>query len=49
MNTDAEIKSILLDLEIYSLAIARVGSEAVLFDMFQNDFETLMTICMGGE
>ena len=42
---DEEIKSILLDLGLYSLALAYVESEAELFRMFKTDFSNLMRVC----
>ena len=48
MPDDNVIKSILLEMGLYSLAMAYVGSEAELFEMFRDDFETLKTICMKG-
>ena len=45
---DREIKSILLEMGLFSLALAVVGSERELFRMFKNDFETLMARCQEG-
>jgi hypothetical protein len=45
MADEAEIKSILLELGLYSLAMAYVGSEKELFKLFKGDFEELMQLC----
>jgi hypothetical protein len=45
---DEEVKSILVSMGIYSLAMAYVGSESELFRMIRDDFETLKTICIKG-
>ena len=45
---DAEIKCILLEMGLYSLGVAVVGSEAELFRLFQHDFESLKNLCMEG-
>ena len=42
---DEEIKGILLSMGVYSLALAYVGSEAELIQMFQDDFEGLVNLC----
>ena len=42
---DKAIKSILLELGLYSLGVAIVGSEAELFRMFKTDFEGLVSLC----
>jgi hypothetical protein len=39
------IKSILLELGLWSLATACVGSERELFRLFQDDFEGLVKRC----
>jgi hypothetical protein len=45
MPDEAEIKSILLEMGLYSLALAYVGSESELFKRFKTDFEGLMQLC----
>ena len=45
---DEEIKGILLEMGLYSLSIAYVGSEEELFRMFKDDFEALMALCAKG-
>jgi hypothetical protein len=45
---DAAIKSILLEMGLYSLGLAYVGSERELFRMFKNDFDNLMRVCAEG-
>lgn len=45
MSDDVAIKNILLELGLYSLAMAYLGSERELFKMFKTDFETLMRMC----
>jgi hypothetical protein len=45
MPDDNEIKSILLDMGLYSLAMAYVGSERELFRLFADDFEKLASLC----
>ena len=44
MKDESEIKSILLEMGLYSLSMAYVGSEAELFRMFKDDFGALMRI-----
>ena len=41
---DETIKRILLELGLYSMGVAYVGSEAELFRMFKDDFGALMRI-----
>jgi hypothetical protein len=45
---DEVIKNILLSLGLYSLAMAYVGSEAELIQMFKTDFDNLMRVCAEG-
>ena len=45
---DDAIKNILLELGLYSLGLAYVGSESELFRMFRDDFENLKTLFMKG-
>ena len=45
---DREIKSILLELGLYSLGLAYVGSESELYRIFKTDFDNLMRICAEG-
>ena len=42
------IKSILLDLGLYSLGLAYVGSERELIRMFKDDFQALADLCQKG-
>jgi hypothetical protein len=45
MGEHEVIKSILLELGLYSLGLAIVGSEAELMRMFRDDFESLVDLC----
>ena len=45
MADDAEIKSILVSLGLYSLGLAYVGNEAELIRLFKDEFDQLVTLC----
>lgn len=45
---DEEIKKILLEMGLYSLALACVGNEAEMFKLFKDDFQSLMCVCAEG-
>jgi hypothetical protein len=42
---DNIIKEILVEMGVYSLAIACVGSDVELFKMFRDDFDQLVDLC----
>ena len=48
MPDETAIKNILLDLGLFSLGVAYVGSEAELMRMFKTDFGSLMAKCQEG-
>ena len=48
MADDAELKGVLLELGVYSLGLAIVGSEAELFRMFRDEFEKLKSLFLKG-
>ena len=48
MGNEAVIRSILLELRLYSLALVFAGSEAELMRMFIDDFDGLMRVCAEG-
>ena len=48
MSDETVIKEILLDMGLYSLAIAYVGSERELMRVFRDDFDSLMQLCANG-
>jgi hypothetical protein len=43
--SDEAIKDILVNMGIYSLALAYVGSDRELFRMFKDDFQQLIGLC----
>jgi hypothetical protein len=45
---DETIKGILLEMGLFSLALAYVGGEAELMRMFRDDFSNLKAICQKG-
>lgn len=45
MPDEAEIKNILLELGLYSFAMAYVSDERELFRLFHEDFSKLMEMC----
>jgi hypothetical protein len=46
--SDEAIKSILVEMGLYSLGLAYVGSERELFRMFKDDFQKLIGMCERG-
>ena len=45
MPDEKAIKAILLEMKIYSWALALAGSEAELFRLFRDGFQTLVKLC----
>ncbi len=43
---DEAIKGILLEMGLYSLAMAYVGNETELMRIFKDDFGSLMAMCL---
>lgn len=41
----AEIRQVLAEAGVLSWALAQVGSERELYRLFQDDFESLVTLC----